>query len=67
MKINLNNNIEEFEFSEISIKKLLEVKKFTFKMLIIKVNGCLIKKDEYETKIVNDGDKVDVIHLISGG
>ena len=67
MKINLNNNFEEFEFDEIIIKKLLDVKKFTFKMLIIKVNGSIIKREDYETTVVHDGDKVDVIHLISGG
>ncbi|NTW31654.1 MAG: sulfur carrier protein ThiS [Bacteroidetes bacterium] len=67
MKINLNNNFEEFDFNELNIKKLLEVKNFTFKMIIIKVNGSIIKKGEYEATIVHDGDKVDVIHLISGG
>ena len=67
MKITLNNNPEEFTHTEISVKDLLAVKKFTFKMLIIKINGKLVKRDDYETAIINDGDKVDVIHLISGG
>jgi sulfur carrier protein len=67
MKINLNNSDAELNFNEISIKNLLAEKKFTFKMIIIKVNGELVKKDDYESTIVKDGDKVDVIHLISGG
>lgn len=67
MKINLNNNETELNFSEISVKNLLAEKKFTFKMLIIKINGVIVKKDDYETTIINNGDKVDVIHLISGG
>ena len=67
MKINLNSNTEELPHSEISVKDLLAVKKFTFKMLIIKINGTLVKRDEYETAMIKDGDKVDVIHLISGG
>jgi thiamine biosynthesis protein ThiS len=50
-----------------NIQELLNEKKFTFKMLVIKVNGVIVKKDDYETTMVNDGDKVDVIHLISGG
>ena len=67
MKINLNNSETELNYTEISIKELLAEKKFTFKMLIIKVNGVLVKKEDYENTIVKDGDKVDVIHLISGG
>jgi len=67
MKINLNNNETELNHKEISIKALLAEKKFTFKMLIIKVNGILVKKEDYENTIVKEGDKVDVIHLISGG
>lgn len=67
MKINLNNNDTELNFKEITVKELLAVQKFTFKMLIIKINGALVKKEDYETTIIKDGDKVDVIHLISGG
>jgi len=67
MKIILNNNNEELSGDEMNIQQLLNVKKFTFKMLVIKVNGVLVKKEDYENIIIKDGDKVDVIHLISGG
>lgn len=67
MKIILNNNNEELNGIEMTVQRLLDEKKFTFKMLIIKVNGKIIKKDEYKNTIIKDGDKVDVIHLISGG
>ncbi|MFC1733855.1 sulfur carrier protein ThiS [candidate division KSB1 bacterium] len=46
---------------------MLEIKNFTFKLLVIKVNGKLIKKDQYENTEINEGDHVSVIHLISGG
>jgi thiamine biosynthesis protein ThiS len=67
MKIILNNKEEQFEGDLFTIKELLHIKKFTFKMLVIKVNGQLIKKTEYETALVKDGDDVMVLHLISGG
>jgi len=67
MKINLNNNNEELSGDEMNVQQLLNAKKFTFKMLVIKVNGILVKKEDYENIIIKDGDKVDVIHLISGG
>lgn len=67
MKIILNNKVEEFEAEQFTINELLQVKKFTFKMLVIKVNGHLVKKSEYGSILVKDGDDVMVLHLISGG
>ena len=67
MKIILNNNPEEFTADSMTIRQLLDERKFSFKLLIIKINGSLVKKDAYETTLIKDGDKVDVIHLMSGG
>ena len=67
MNIILNNREETFPSESLTIVDLLEAKKFSFKMLVIKINGKLIKKGEYETATVKDGDDVMVLHLISGG
>ncbi len=67
MKILLNNIPESFTEDKFTITELLKVKNFTFKMLIVKINGKLVKKTEYDTVKVNDGDDVMVLHLISGG
>jgi len=67
MKIILNNREETFPADMLTIADLLEAKKFSFKMLVIKINGKLIKKGEYETTNVQDGDDVMILHLISGG
>jgi thiamine biosynthesis protein ThiS len=67
MKIILNNKAEEFAGDQLTINELLQAKKFTFKMLVIKVNNQLVKKTEYDSAIVKNGDDVMVLHLISGG
>ncbi len=67
MNILLNNNNESLDYESISISELLKIKNFSFRMLVIKVNDKLIKKDEYETTVIKDGDEVVVLHLISGG
>lgn len=67
MKIILNNNPESFNVEQCTVRELLALKNFTFKMLIIKVNGTLVKKDAYDQTWINDGDDVSVLHLISGG
>lgn len=67
LSILLNNREESFDLENISISELLLVKKYSFRMLVIKVNDVLIKKENYESTIVKNGDKVDIIHLMSGG
>jgi thiamine biosynthesis protein ThiS len=67
MEITLNNNTEHFNESVITVSRLLELKKFTFKMLIIKINGKIVKSTDYATAEIKNGDNVSVIHLISGG
>lgn len=67
MKILLNNNTETFEKSQMSITELLQEKKYTFKMLVVKVNGAIVKRDAYPTTLIKEGDDVMVLHLMSGG
>lgn len=67
MDIILNNRPESFAPDNMTISELLKEKNFTFKLLVVKINGILVKKEEYQSAIIKHGDKVDVIHLISGG
>ena len=67
MRITLNNRPEEIEGDSVRVTELLKIKNFTFKMLIVKINGKLIKKADYATVEIVEGDDVQVLHLISGG
>ncbi len=67
MNIILNNTSESFVPETMTINALLKAKNFTFKMLVIKINGILVAKTDYDLATVKDGDDVMVLHLISGG
>jgi len=69
MKITLNNREEILDTNKsiLTITELFELRKFSFKNLVVKINGRLIKWDEYASASFKEGDKVDVIHMISGG
>ena len=67
MTLTLNNRIENFDFEVLTITELLKIKNYTFKFLVIKINGQLIKKNNYSEAEISEGDKVDIIHMISGG
>lgn len=67
MEINLNNNKETLEADAISITELIRHKNYTFHMLVTRLNGRLVRKEERDTAIVHDGDQVQILHMISGG
>ena len=68
MKIVLNKRKTELkQYNEITIDKLLEEVRYSFPLIIVKVNNRLIKKENYKAAVVKDGDTVDVIHLVGGG
>ncbi len=67
MKITLNNNIETFDNEFLTVTDLLKEKKFTFKIITVKHNGHFIKKEDYDTTIIRDGDIVAAIHMLTGG
>ncbi len=67
MQFILNNNPESVERECLTVSELLRHKNYTFKMLVIKINGILVKRDAYDTAVIEEGDDVMVLHLVSGG
>jgi len=67
MKIILNNRPETFECTSMTMGELMEIKKFTYKKIIVKVNNIIVEPDEYDTTIIKENDNVVVLHLLAGG
>jgi len=69
MNLTLNHVQEDIltEKTVLTINELRALKKFSFKFLVVKVNGVLVLRDQYDTVTVKEGDFVEIIHLISGG
>jgi sulfur carrier protein len=67
MNITLNNNSEQLPGDELTIRQVLILKNFTFPNLVIKINGQLVRKPQWEEAAIKEGDIVEIIHMISGG
>lgn len=67
MEITLNNRKETIDGGPMTVNDLIKVRNFTFKMLVTKVNGQLVRIEDRDTVMVKDGDQVEILHLISGG
>jgi len=50
-----------------TVSDVIQAKKFTFPLLIVKVDGVYVPRESYSTTAVPDNSDVQVIHLVSGG
>jgi thiamine biosynthesis protein ThiS len=51
----------------LTVADILQIRNYIFRMLVIQVNGELVKRGTYDKAVVPDGADVEVIHMISGG
>jgi sulfur carrier protein len=64
--IKLNNR--DFPWEDgMTVESLMNQKKFTYSRIIVKVNGQHIEQENYARTVINDGDDVQMIHLLAGG
>jgi thiamine biosynthesis protein ThiS len=63
----LNNRQFEHYVENMTIQDVIDVMRFTYPRLVIKVNGQLIQKKEYSNFFLNENDDVKIHHLLAGG
>jgi len=51
----------------LTVQDVLDALKFSFRMIVVKINGKVVLRREFATTPVPDGAEVEAIHMISGG
>lgn len=64
--IKVNGKIKEYENS-ITIESLILQEGYKKDIVVVEVNEKIIKKNEYETYMLKDGDKVEILKFVGGG
>ena len=64
--IEVNGNSIDFVENE-SIKDLLKRVKYTFPLVVVKINNKVVPRSNFSETTVPDNSKIAVIHMISGG
>ncbi|MCP4599347.1 MAG: sulfur carrier protein ThiS [Proteobacteria bacterium] len=59
------NEIDHEEGTTVAL--LLKRLDFIFPMLVVRINGAVIDRSEYDRTLIKDRDNIEVIHMISGG
>lgn len=63
----LNNREFEGWKEGLTIQDVIEINRFTYKRLVVKVNGKLIKKEEWSNFVLEENDDLKIHHLLAGG
>lgn len=50
-----------------TVRDVLRERNYIFPLLIVRINGRLIRRSEYDITAVPDDATLDIIHLMSGG
>ena len=50
-----------------SVTKLLKRMKYTFPLVVLKINNEIVLRSDFKIKVIPDNSNIDVIHMISGG
>jgi len=66
MKIKINGIDKEIE-KNTTVKKLLEDLKVLDKTMAVAVNMKIVKKDEWDKFILQEGDKIEALNFVGGG
>lgn len=66
MSIEVNGKKYEWINGE-TVEDLLKRVKYTFPLVIVKIDEKIIPRSEYSSTLIPDNSKISVIHMISGG
>ncbi len=50
-----------------TVRDALRARNFIFPLLVVKIDGELVPRAAYDSRVVDDGADVQVVHLMSGG
>lgn len=50
-----------------TVQDVLDALKFSFRMIVVKIDGRVVLRKDFATTEVPDGMEMQAIHLISGG
>lgn len=60
-------NGEEKEFSEKSLSQCLKEMHFNTQNIVVMIGDNIIKKCDYDTTILHEGDTVEIASFVGGG
>lgn len=66
MHLQINGEIKELP-TPLSLSALIESLKLPHDRLAIELNRLVIRRSEWPLTMLNEGDKIEIVHFVGGG
>lgn len=60
-------NGEKLEFKELKFSDLLKQRGLEAKFVALELNGEVISRDKFESLVLKENDKVEIVNFVGGG
>lgn len=66
MRLKINGEIHEFP-SQLTVKELLQRLNIVPERVAVEVNIEIVKKTDYDTYCLHEGDSLEIVNFVGGG
>ena len=69
MKIKVNGEEKEIFLNKrfISLKETIEILGYSANTIVVELNNLIINSDGWDNKIIEEGDKLEIVTIVGGG
>ena len=67
MNIFINGNLKQLDSENVTISALIMTLNLTGKRLAIEKNAEIVPRSQFDTVILRDGDKLEIVGAVGGG
>ena len=67
IKVNGKNKLLEIGKEEISLSKILKLLGYKPNTVVVELNKTIVNFQFWDSKIVHDGDKIEIVSIVGGG
>ena len=67
IKVNGKNKILDIGKEEISLSKILKLLGYKPNTVVVELNKTIVNFQFWDSKIVHDGDKIEIVSIVGGG
>ena len=67
MRVQINGEQREFPQPSLCLEELIEQLSLAPQRIAIEVNQQIIRRSDWATTKLNDGDRIEIVHFVGGG
>lgn len=63
----MNGKEQQLPKEVVTVEDLLHFFELNNRIVIVEINRDILRKEQYQTHVLNESDRVELIHFVGGG